>query len=154
MTGDDFGTQTGLFMSPAMWRRFLRPGFQAFIGLGQRYGCKVAHHSCGSIKPIIPDLIECGLDILNPIQPEARDMAGPELKRLFGDRLSFHGSLSIQRTLPFGTPEQIRKEVRERFEALGPGGGFIFCTAHNIQADTPLSNVEALFEAYRDIGRY
>jgi len=154
MTGDDFGTQIGLFMSPAMWRRFLRPGFQAFTGLGQRYGCKVAHHSCGSIKPIIPDLIECGLDILNPIQPEARDMACPELKRLFGDRLSFHGSLSIQRTLPFGTPEQIRNEVRERFEALGPGGGFIFCTAHNIQADTPLSNVEALFEAYSDIGRY
>ncbi len=154
MTGDDFGTQTGLFMSPAMWRRFLRPGFQAFIELGQRYGCKVAHHSCGSIKPIIPDLIECGLDILNPIQPEARDMACPELKRLFGDRLSFHGSLSIQRTLPFGTPEQIRNEVRERFEALGPGGGFIFCTAHNIQTDTPLCNVEALFEAYKDIGRY
>jgi uroporphyrinogen decarboxylase len=81
-------------------------------------------------------------------------MAGPELKRLFGQRLSFHGSLSIQRTLPFGTPEQVRNEVRERFEALGPGGGFIFCTAHNIQADTPLSNVEALFAAYRDIGRY
>ena len=154
MTGDDFGTQTSLFMSPAMWRRFLRPGFEAFIGLGKRYGYKVAHHSCGSIKPIIPDLIECGLDILNPLQPEARDMACPELKRLFGHRLSFHGSLSIQRTLPFGTPEQIRDEVRERFEALGPGGGFIFCTAHNIQPDTPLSNVEALFEAYRDIGRY
>ena len=154
MTGDDFGTQTGLFMSPAMWRRFLRPGFKAFIELGKRYGCKVAHHSCGSIKPIIPDLIECGLDVLNPIQPEAHDMACPELKRLFGERLSFHGSLSIQRTLPFGTPEQVRNEVRERFEALGPGGGFIFCTAHNIQADTPLSNVEALFEAYKDIGRY
>jgi len=68
MTGDDFGTQRGLFMSPDMWRRFLRPGFEAFVQLGKRYGCKVAHHSCGSIQPIIPDLIECGLDILNPIQ--------------------------------------------------------------------------------------
>ena len=141
-------------MSPAMWRRFLRPGFEAFIELGKRYGYKVAHHSCGSIKPIIPDLIECGLDILNPLQPEARDMACPELKRLFGHRLSFHGSLSIQRTLPFGTPEQIRDEVRERFEALGPGGGFIFCTAHNIQADTPPENVLAAFDAALRYGEY
>jgi uroporphyrinogen decarboxylase len=154
MTGDDFGTQRSLFVSPAMWSRFLRPGFEAFIRLGHQHGYKVAHHSCGSIKPIIPDLIECGLDILNPIQPEARDMAGKDLKRRFGDRLSFHGSLSIQRTLPFGTPEQIREEVRERFAALGPGGGFIFCTAHNIQPDTPLGNIEALFQAYRDLGRY
>ena len=154
MTGDDFGTQRGLFMSPEMWRRFLRPGFEAFVQLGKRYGCQVAHHSCGSIQPIIPDLIECGLDILNPIQPEARDMPCAELKQRFGQRLCFHGSLSIQQTLPFGTPEEIRNEVRDRFETLGPGGGFIFCTAHNIQPDTPLSNVEALFEAYRDLGRY
>jgi uroporphyrinogen decarboxylase len=126
--GDDFGTQKGLFISPDMWRRFLRPGFKAFIDLGKRCGCKVAHHSCGSIKPLIPDLIGCGLDILNPIQPEARDM--------------------------IGTPEDVRREVCERFEALGPGGGFIFCTAHNIQSDTPIENVEALFEAYRSIARY
>jgi uroporphyrinogen decarboxylase len=154
MTGDDFGMQTGLLISPEMWRRFLGPGFKAFVDLGKRYGMKVAHHSCGSIKPIIPDLIDAGLDILNPIQPEAHDMAGADLKRLFGDRLSFHGSISIQRTLPFGTPEQVREEVRERFASLGSGGGFIFCTAHNIQADTPIGNVAALFEAYSQIGRY
>jgi uroporphyrinogen decarboxylase len=152
--GDDFGTQNGLFMSPDMWRRFLRPGFKAMIDLGKRHGYKVAHHSCGSIKPIIPDLIDCGLDILNPIQPDVHDMDRRELKRLFGDRLSFHGSISIQRTLPFGTPDDVRNEVRERFETLGPGGGFIFCTAHNIQADTPLENVEALFQAYRELGGY
>jgi len=154
MTGDDFGMQTGLLISPDMWRRFLGPGFKAFVDLGKRYGCKMAHHSCGSIKPIIPDLIECGLDILNPIQPEAHDMAGADLKRLFGDRLCFHGSISIQRTLPFGTADDVRAEVRDRFKSLGPGGGFIFCTAHNIQADTPIENAEALFAAYRDIGRY
>jgi len=153
-TGDDFGTQSGPFMSPDMWRRFLRPGFQAFVELGHRYGCKVAHHSCGSIKPIIPDLVECGLDILNPVQPDVHDMDRAELKAQFGDHLCFHGSISIQRTLPFGTPEDIRDEVRERFDTLGPGGGFIFCTAHNIQADTPLENVEALFEAYHEFGRY
>jgi uroporphyrinogen decarboxylase len=137
-----------------MWRQFLRPGFEAFVGLAKRYGSRVAHHSCGSIKPLIPDLIECGLDILNPLQPDARDMDHRELKRLFGDRLAFHGSVSIQRALPFGTPDDVRNEVRERFEALAPGGGFIVCTAHSIQADTPLENIEALFDAYRTLGRY
>ncbi len=154
MMGDDFGTQKGLFVSPDMWRQFLRPGFKAFIDLGHQYGCKIAHHSCGSIKPIIPDLIECGLEILNPIQPDVEDMDRRELKQIFGDRLSFHGSISIQQTLPFGTPDDVRKEVQERAETLGPGGGFIFCTAHNIQADTPTENIVALFEAYRTFGRY
>jgi uroporphyrinogen decarboxylase len=148
MMGDDFGTQKGLFMSPEMWRQFLRPGFKAFIDLGRQYGCKVAHHSCGSIKPIISDLIECGLDILNPIQPDVDDMDRRELKRCFGNRLSFHGSISIQRTLPFGTPDDVRNEVQERMETLAPGGGFIFCTAHNIQADTSVENILALLDAY------
>ncbi|MHB8897635.1 MAG: uroporphyrinogen decarboxylase family protein [Thermoguttaceae bacterium] len=154
MMGDDFGTQKGLFMSPAMWRRFVRPGFKAFIDLARRHGCKVAHHSCGSIQPILPDLIECGLDILNPVQPDVVDMDRRELKVRYGDRLSFHGSISIQRTLPFGTPDDVRNEVRERMETLASGGGFIFCTAHNIQADTPTENIVALFEAYRELGRY
>ena len=154
LMGDDFGSQNGPLLSPEMWRRFLQPGFKAFVGLAKDYGCAVAHHSCGSIQPLIPDLIDCGLDILNPIQPGVADMDRAELKRRFGRQLCFHGSISIQRTLPFGTPEDVRKEVRERFETLGPGGGFIFCTAHNIQADTPLENVEALFQAYRELGRY
>lgn len=154
MMGDDFGTQKGLFMSPAMWRRFLRPGFKAFVDVAKQYGCKVAHHSCGSIKAIIPDLIDCGLDILNPVQPDVVDMDRRELKQSFGDRLCFHGSISIQRTLPFGTPDDVRNEVRERVETLGPGGGFVFCTAHNIQADTPTENILALFEAYQAFGRY
>ncbi len=154
MMGDDFGAQNGLLMAPEMWREFLRPNFKALIDLGHRYGHKVAHHSCGSIKAIIPDMIECNLDILNPVQPDVHDMDRSELKRRFGDRLSFHGSISIQRTVPFGTPEEIRAEVRERFSTLGPGGGFIFCTAHNIQVDTPVENVLALFDAYDEFGRY
>jgi uroporphyrinogen decarboxylase len=77
-----------------------------------------------------------------------------EVKKLYGDQLCFHGSISIQKTLPFGTPEDIRNEVRNRFETLGPNGGFIFCSAHNIQADTPIENIEALFEAYHEYGRY
>lgn len=154
MMGDDFGTQNGLFMAPGMWREFLRPNFKTLIDLGHRHGCKVAHHSCGSIKPIIPDFVECGLDILNPVQPEARGMDRSELKRLFGERLSFHGSISIQQTMPHGSPEDIRAEVRERVATLAPGGGFVFCTAHNIQVDTPVENVLALFDAYREFGQY
>ncbi|MCL5271648.1 MAG: hypothetical protein M1457_14085 [bacterium] len=154
MMGDDFGTQNNLFMSVPMWRDFLRPNFKTMIELGHRYGCKVAHHSCGSIMGIIPDMVDCGLDILNPIQPGVTNMDRRELKRRFGGRLAFHGSISIQQTMPFGTPEDIRNEVRERFETLGAGGGFIFCTAHNIQVDTPLENVLALFNAYREIGKY
>jgi len=154
MMGDDFGTQTGPLLSPAMWRRFLRPGFQAFIALAKRHRLTVAHHSCGAIEPLIPDLIECGLDILNPLQPDVRGMDPRELKRRFGGRLCFHGGISIQRALPFGSPDDVRSEVRERFESLGPGGGYVFCTAHNIQADTPLENIEALFEAYRTLGTY
>jgi uroporphyrinogen decarboxylase len=152
--GDDFGTQKGPFMKPEMWRHFLRTGFKAFVDLAKGYGYRVAHHSCGSIQAIIPDLIDCGLDILNPVQPDVSNMDRGELKQRFGERLSFHGSISIQKTLPFGTAEDVRAEVRERRESLAPGGGFIFCTAHNIQADTPIENVEALFEAYHTFGRY
>ncbi|HBO45488.1 MAG TPA: hypothetical protein DD670_16460 [Planctomycetaceae bacterium] len=154
MMGDDFGTQKGPFMSPTMWRQFLKPGFAEFCALGHEFGAKVAHHSCGSIKTLIPDLIECGLDILNPLQPDVVDMDHAEVKKTFGDRLCFHGSMSIQKTLPFGTPDDVRAEVRRRFETLGPRGGFIYCTAHNIQADTPIANIEALFEAYQTLGRY
>jgi len=153
-TGDDFGTQGGLFMKPEAWREFLKPGFASFIELGHRLGCRVAHHSCGAVRTIIPDMIGCGLDILNPIQPEAEGMVPGELKKRFGQELSFHGSISIQKTLPFGSVEDVRAEVEERFRALGAGGGFIFCTAHNLQADTPIENTIALFDGYRALGRY
>ncbi len=153
-TGDDFGTQNGLFCSPDMWRRFLKPGFRAFVELGHRYGAVVAHHTCGSVRPLIGEMIDCGLDVLNPLQPDVHDMDPAELKGCFGDRLSFHGSISIQKTLPFGTPDDVRREVRRRFETLATDGGFVYCTAHNIQADTPVENIDALFEAYRELGKY
>jgi uroporphyrinogen decarboxylase len=153
-SGDDFGTQRGLFVSPKMWRRMLMPGFRSIVQLGKKHGYQVAHHTCGSVWPILEDMIDCGLDILNPVQPDVLGMDRPDLKNAYGDRLTFHGSISIQKTMPHGTPDDVRAEVRERFETLGPGGGFFFCTAHNIQVDTPLENVLALFEAYREFGRY
>jgi len=154
MMGDDFGTQNGEIVSPQMWRDFLLPGFKEYIKLGKSHGYRVAHHSCGSIKAIIEDMVDCGLDILNPLQPDVHGMDRRELKKRFGEILTFHGSISIQKTMPYGTAEQIRNEVQERFETLGPGGGFIFCTAHNIQSDTPVENVITLFEAYSELGRY
>lgn len=153
-TGDDFGTQEGLFISPAMWRTFLRDGFRRFIDIGHQFGCKVAHHSCGSIAALLDDFVECGLDVLNPLQPGVRGMDYAAIKRGYGERLCFHGAISIQQTLPYGTPEQVRAEVRDRFEKLAGGGGYIFCSAHNIQADTPVENIEALFAACRELGRY
>lgn len=153
-TGDDFGTQHNMFMPVEMWRSMLRDGFQRFIAIGHEFGCKVAHHTCGSIVSLIPDFIECGLDILNPLQPDVTGMDHARIKSEFGQDLVFHGSISIQKTLPYGTVQDIRNEVKDRIEKLAKGGGFILCTAHNIQADTPLENIEALFEAYIELGKY
>jgi uroporphyrinogen decarboxylase len=99
-------------------------------------------------------MIERGLDVLQSLQPEAADMKAAVLKRDFGDRLAFHGGISIQRTLPFGNVQDVRDEVRERIDALAPRGGYILCTAHNIQADTPVENVQGLLDAHREFGGY
>jgi len=153
-TGDDFGTQNSTFMSEEMWKNLLRDGFKRMIDIAHEGGAVVAHHTCGFNLPLIPHFIECGLDILNPLQPEVKGMDFFRIKKEYGDRISFHGGISIQKTLPYGTPEDVRSEVKDRVVALGPGGGYIFCTAHNIQIDTPLENIEALFSAYKDFGDY
>ena len=154
MMGDDFGMQHGPLMSPQMWRKFLRPGFRKYIELAHSYGIRVMHHTCGSVRDLIPDFIACGVDILQSLQPRAAGMDLGELKREFGRDLCFHGSIDIQETLPRGAPAQVRDEVRRRMEAGKPGGGFIICTAHNIQPDTPTENILALFDAYREHGQY
>ena len=153
LTGDDFGSQMAPLVSPAMWLEFLAEGFAEYISLAKRRGIRVMHHTCGSVRPLIPLMIERGLDILQSLQPEASEMEPRSLKAEFGGRLAFHGGISIQKTLPFGSPEEIRAEVRDRIEALAPGGGYILCTSHNIQSDVPLENVEALLGAYREYGR-
>lgn len=154
LTGDDFGSQTGPLISPGMWTDFLGRGFADYISIAKSYGLRVMHHTCGSVRPLIPLMIERGLDVLQSLQPEAYDMDPRVLKSKFGDLLAFHGGISIQQTMPFGTPEAVRKEVKDRIEALAPGGGYILCTAHNIQADTPVENALALLQAYKDFGRY
>jgi uroporphyrinogen decarboxylase len=152
LTGDDFGSQHGLLVSRDMWCRALRPGFAACVALIKRSGARAMHHTCGAVAELIPDFIDCGLDVLQSLQPEAPGMDLGALQRQFGDRLAFHGGISIQRTLPFGTPDEVRREVRAIADAARARGGYIFCTAHNIQADTPVENVEALLAAYRDYG--
>jgi len=154
LTGDDYGAQNGPLVSPDMWAEFLQEGFARYIEIAKGYGLKVMHHTCGAVRPLIPLLIENGLDVLQSLQPEATGMDPHALKAEFGDRLAFHGGISIQRNLPFGSPGDVRTEVRDRVEALAPGGGYILGTAHNIQADVPVENVLALLEAFQEYGTY
>jgi uroporphyrinogen decarboxylase len=152
MMGDDFGTQHGPMMSLQTWRRFFRPGFAAYIELAHRYGLKVMHHTCGSVAALIPDFIACGLDILQSLQPQAAGMDLAALRREYGRDLCFHGGLDIQGVLPYGTPDEVRDHVRRQIAAAGKEGGYILCTAHNLQPDTPTENLLALFDAYEEYG--
>jgi uroporphyrinogen decarboxylase len=142
--GDDVGMQTGMLMSPKHWRRFLKPLMANFIAELKAINprIQVAYHSDGNVMAIVPDLVEIGLDILNPIQPACLDLAA--LKQRFGDRLCFWGSMDEQYTLPFGTPEQVRAEALERMATLGRDGGLILGPTHHVQLDTPLENFWAM----------
>lgn len=153
-TGDDFGTQNGMLIPLSMWSDFLEKGFHGFIRMGKSFGAKVMHHTCGSVYELIPKFIDCQLDVLQSLQPEAAKMDARRIKTEYGSRLCFHGGVSIQRVLPRGTPEEIRAHVAELFDALAPGGGYIASTAHNIQVDTPVANIKALFDTYRELGAY
>ncbi|MFH1131113.1 MAG: uroporphyrinogen decarboxylase family protein, partial [Pseudomonadota bacterium] len=152
MMGDDFGTQNGPMISRDMWRKYFRKGFREYVDLAHKYGLRVMHHSCGSVKYLMEEFIDAGLDILQALQPRARDMDLRELKRAYGSHIVFHGSMDIQQTLPRGTPKDVREEVKKRMDAGKAGGGFIICTAHNILPDTPTENIVALFEAYKEYG--
>jgi len=145
--GDDVGTQRGMLIAPEMWRRFLKPRMAAFIAEIRdiRRDIVIAYHSDGDIRPIIGDLIEVGVNVLNPVQPGCMDPAA--LKREYGDRLSFWGAIDEQHTLPFGTPADVAREARERIETLGAGGGYIIGPTHNVQLDTPIENFFALVHA-------
>lgn len=147
--GDDFGSQQGMMIDPETWRSIFKPRikymFEEFRKI--RPDIKIAWHSCGSILPIIPDFIEIGLDILNPIQPLAKGMDPIFLKNTYGKDLTFFGGIDVQQLLPNGNPETIRDEVRRRIDVLGKGGGFIVAPAHNIQPDTPIENILAFFDA-------
>ena len=149
-TGDDMGTQHSMMISPRMWRRFFKERMANFIAELKAINpqVKVAYHSDGNIVPIIPELIEIGVDVLNPVQPKSID---PEkLKKDFGDKLCFWGSIDEQYTLPFGSPEDVRNEVLHRLRTLGKGGGLILGPTHHVQLDTPLENFWALVNTIQE----
>jgi len=147
LIGDDLGTQNGLLISPDMIRRFILPHLAAYARQCHAYGVKVIFHSCGSVRQIVGELIEAGVDVLNPIQVRAAGMVPAELKKEFGARLSFHGGVDVQEVLPNGTVEEVEADVRRLAETLGVGGGYILCTTHNIQDDVPVENALAVYRA-------
>jgi uroporphyrinogen decarboxylase len=147
---DDYGTQKSMVMSPAHWRRFVKPHLARIYAFAKERGRAVFHHSCGNLRPVIGDLVDMGLDILHPVQPEAMDPL--ELKREFGRHLTFCGGVGTQRLLPFATPGEVRAEVRRLKAGMGAGGGYILEPGITLQADVPLANLLALIEEARVAG--
>ena len=152
VTGTDFGAQHGPFISPETYRKLYKP-FHIRVNqwVHQHTKWKTFIHTCGSVVALLPDIIDAGFDILNPVQCSAAGMDPQMLKQRFGDRICFWGGgVDTQRTLPFGTPEQVREEVKQRIENFGRGGGYVFNTVHNVQGNIPVENLLALYEAVRD----
>lgn len=152
ITGTDFGTQRGPFINPAAYRELYKPyHFRVNDLIHKRTKWKTFIHSCGSVYEFIPDFIAAGFDVLNPVQCSAAKMDAPTLKREFGRHLTFWGGgVDTQHTLPFGTPGEVYRQVRERIDLFNEGGGFVFNTIHNIQGPTPLDNLRAMFQAIKD----
>lgn len=156
VSGTDFGMQNGPFVSPEAYRNLYKPFHKEINGwIHKNTSWKTFIHSCGSVKALIPDFIEAGFDVLNPVQLSAADMDIVELKREFGDQVTFWGGgVDTQKTLPFRTPEEVRQEVSERIKTFGPGGGFVFNSIHNIQALTPVENLLAMYRTLQEDGVY
>ena len=151
--GDDFGTQQSALISAAAFREMIKPRQAELIAFLRRGAPQAAvfFHSCGSVRTLMPDFIEMGIDIINPVHITAAGMAPAELKRDFGKELVFWGGgIDTQGTLPNGSPQQVRDEVKRNIEAFAPGGGFVFNTVHNIQADVPPENIVAMFDALNE----
>jgi uroporphyrinogen decarboxylase len=153
---DDLAGQSGPLVSPELWRRLIKPRQARILATIKAHTqAKIFYHSCGAVDAFIPDLIEIGVDILNPVQVSAAGMDTATLKKKYGRNLSFWGGgCDTQKVLPYGTPADVRAEVRHRIRDLAPGGGFVFNPVHNIQPLVPPENVVALFQAARDYGRY
>ncbi len=154
---DDYGTQASQIISPAMYRWQLKPRWKIIFEKVMQLAphARRFFHSCGNVRPLIPDFIEIGVQILNPVHIRAQGMEPAALKRDFGDSLVFWGGgIDTQETLPYGTPDEVRAAVCANIEALAPGGGYIFNPVHNIQADVPTENIIAMWEAFQEYGAY
>jgi uroporphyrinogen decarboxylase len=153
-TGDDIGTQHRPMMSMATWQRWFKPRLAAVYQAARRVkpDLIIEYHSDGYIEPFIPELIDIGIDVLNPIQPECMDPA--KLKRLYGDRLAFSGTVGTQTTMPFGSTDEVRRVVAERIAIMGAGGGLVLAPTHVLEPDVPWENIVAFFEAAEEFGHY
>jgi uroporphyrinogen decarboxylase len=156
MIGDDLAGQSGPLFSPKFYRRVVRPRQQRVIDVVKKHTtAKLWYHTCGDCSPYIPDLIEMGVDILNPVQISTPGMEPARLKQKFGKNIVFWGgAIDSQHILPFASPEIIREEVRKNLAILKPGGGYVFNNVHNIQAGVPPANIVALYEAAYEYGFY
>jgi len=142
---DDVATENSLMISKSMWGQFIQPRHKRLFDVAKKYQKKIMYHCDGSIYPLIPELIEMGVDLLNPIQVDAKNMEASRLKEEFGKKLCFHGAIDNIHTLPFGTPEDVQNEVKERIKILGKKGGYIVASTHHIQSNTPVENVDAMY---------
>jgi len=154
MLGDDVGMQTGMLMSADIWRELLKPRLADIINVakGLRPDLAIFYHSCGNIMDIVPDLIEVGVTVLNPLQPECMDLE--YIKNTYGDKLAFWGGVSAQTNLSFGTPQQVKDEVKKRIEVLGHDGGYLVGPNHVVEPEVPWENILAFFEAVYEYGEY
>ncbi len=160
LAGDDMGHQQGTIVSPGMFRRLIKPRFHRLYRAAKTMFLeynptgRIMAHTDGDVYPIIQDYIEMGLDVLNPVQPYVAEMDHGRLKKEFGSRLSFHGGMDMQRVLPFGSPSEVKAEVRNLARDLGPMGGYILAPTHYVQPDVPPQNIIAMRDAVFDLGRY
>ena len=154
MLGDDVSTQLDMMMNPELWKKMLKPRLAKVIKTAKEVkpDILVFYHGDGNLQKIIPELMDIGVDILNPIQPEC--MSPFEIKELYGDKLSFWGTLGTQTTLPFGTPEEVREACRVLIEKVGKGGGLLLAPTHMVEPDVPWENVQAFIDAIREFGKY
>ena len=145
--GDDWGSQRGVIMGPALWREFIKPCVRKMYQRIHEGGKYVLIHSCGDVKDLLPDLVEVGLNIFNPFQPEVMDVF--ETKKRYYGKLSFYGGIGVQTLLPHGTPDEVRRETKMLLETLGKGGGYIASPSHSIPSDVPAENMAAMIETLR-----
>lgn len=152
--GDDVAMQTGMMIPPALFRKYLKPRFAHIISEYKRRNknVKVMYHCCGNPSMVIDDLIEIGVDVLHSLQPSAIDIA--KVKEKYGDRIALWGGMDIQRIMPRGTREQVKNEVKRLIDICGHNGGYVLAPAHHVQADTPLENILAFYEAAEEYGKY
>jgi len=152
--GEDLGTQDRPMISMDLFKKHFRPRYQKMVDLGKSYGAKVMIHTCGSSSWVYEDFIEMGIDAVDTLQPEAKDMAPEYLKETFGGRLAFHGCISTAGPVAFGTVDDVVSDCRETLQIMMPGGGYCFAPTHALQDNSPTENVVAMYEAAREYGAY